>query len=629
MLVDTPEKFWLALQRLKEVKGAFVVDTETSGLKPYKKVDPARLCGIAIGSADNGDYDYYFTFRHEEGDNLPLELLQPLRELLADREWLGHNLPFDLHILFADGFKMPPKFKDSIVTAHTANENEPNYKLKELCVTYFGADAAKQETELKAELKRRKAGKESIHKLPASLVAPYALDDLKLTRMLQENRWRECVRWNLAALTEERYEFLMELVKMERRGLPLDVDETHRQLAALGPKIEEYRARLWKLQQEAGFEKPVNLNSPKQLREWLKLDKTNKDYLLELLQAHPEREDLQTLLDYRALFKAESTYFRPFLELIDEYGRLHTTFKVHGTCTWRLSSSEPNLQNSSRDQKDRLYSVRKCFKAPDGWFLVELDYATIEPRLAAHYSADPIMIEQFVQKKDFHTAVARSLFKKQDIDKDERTTGKTFGLSVIYGLGAFRAAKKHGFRHPKNEDGSWCACHESVWAMGADGITQMSCDAVSAEFCTYAGFQYRRNFFEGFPLLEPFMKSVRYRAKQNKYVRIPLFGSVQRFTGRRRDTHKSPNAVIQHSASIMLSRALTRISKLFGDNEDMPRLLLTVHDSIVAAVKFGPNALEQIRVMKTIMEDTTKLKVPVVAEAKIGLNLGNMGDIHV
>jgi DNA polymerase-1 len=628
MLVDTPEKAAAALQQLNTVGGAFVLDTETSGLVPYRKVNPSRLCGISIGSAEHGDCDQYWAFRHVEGSNLGLEWIQPLREVLRGRTVLFHNAAFDLHMLMADGFEMPPKILDSIITSHTADENEANYKLKELAVKYFGANAAKEEAELKAELKRRKAGKEAIHLLPAELVAPYALDDIKLTRKLQDNRMRECIRWGLGDIVHERYEFARELIKMERRGLLLDVAEVHRQLAALGPKIAEYRERLWQLQREAGFEKPVNLNSPAQLRAWLKLPKTSKDYLQEILQSG-YREDLQTLLDYRALFKAESTYFRPFLELADEHDRLHTSFKVHGTCTWRLSSSNPNLQNSSRDQKDRLYSVRKCFTAAEGCFLVELDYATIEPRLAAHHSGDPVMIEQFVQKRDFHTAVARSLFKKEDIDKDERTIGKTFGLSVIYGLGAFRAAKKHGFRHAKNADGTWCACHESVWAMTAEGISQVACDSVSTEFCTFAGFRYRRNFFDGFARLDPWMQAVRYRAKLNKYVRLPLFGSVQRFTGRRKDTHKSPNAVIQSSAAFMLMRALTKISKLFGDDLDAPRLICTVHDSIVAEVKFGPNALEQIRVMKQIMETTTKLLVPVIAEAKIGLNLGNMGDIHV
>jgi DNA polymerase I-like protein with 3'-5' exonuclease and polymerase domains len=628
-LVDTEEKAMRAIMVLLRNPGAFTLDTETDGLMPYSAKTPSRICGVAIGYADTDEHDQYWSFRHKEGNNLPLWWLQVLVWLLADREIIGHNIKFDIHMFLVEGmgFKIPRKLKCSQIAAHTANENFRQYHLKGLCEILFGKESIKNSTELMAELKKRKAGKEAIHVLPAAMVAAYAIDDLRLCRRLLAWAELRVARWGLSAILLERFAYQCGLIRCEKRGLPLDEAETIKQISELQPKIADYKARMWRMQQDAGFTKPVNVNSPKQLKEWLKLQSTKKDLLLEILQSTP-REDLQTLLDYRKVSKSEGTYFRPFLEMVDADGRLHTGFKVHGTVTWRLSSAEPNLQNCSP-------FVKNCFRAPPGWKLAELDYSAIEPRLAAHYTEDPDLIDTFWQGKDFHTTTARKMYKIDGViekDSKARKDAKILGLGAIYNLGSYKMCKSLGLRHDKKADGTWVRHEELVWALNIETgqLVQKACSDQDAEFCTCLGRDARRDFYLAIPTLGPTIKAVQATAKRNKYIRIPLFGTVQRFDRKRARNGwvKSFNALIQHTAAMLLMRAFLALDEMLGDGEDC-QIVGTIHDSIILLVRDDEHMKRRIREVKDVMEQTTKLRVPCIADVKVGTSLANMVEVHV
>lgn len=628
-LITSREDFQAAIDVLRQTTGPLVVDTETTGLAMFAAKDPARMCSIQIGplNAENTDHDYYFSFRHAEGPNLPLELLQPLRELLRLRTWVCHNASFDIKILYCDGFAIPLKVIDTIGEAHLCNENRRSFALKELCYSIFGAEAVKDDTALKELLRSRKLGKGDVSKLSAAELCDYGLADIDLTRRLHKVLEPELALWRLSDLSGEVMEFLLALIRVEIRGVRLDQDEVHRQLAAIGPLIEEYRNELITL---SGMP-DLNLNSPAQLKQWLKLPATDKQTLDDIL-IRDQRHDIRVLLEYRALAKAESTYFRPFLELADTASRIHTNYKIHGTVTGRLSSSEPNLQNASREgtvmrggvRQERGYSVRRCFVTNPGWNLFEFDYSAVEPRIAAHYSKDPTMIGAFLQGHDFHSAVAKSMFKKSDISSEERTSAKTLGLGVLYGMGAFKSAVKLNLRHRQLEDGTLEYHDELVWGLHQETgeLTQFPCSGMNAEFCTHAGRGYIKQFYEGLPELEPTIKAVRHVAAKNGYIRNPVTGRCSRFEGHRHP-HKAFNSLIQQTAAEILRRALTKLDKTFTRQDD-PQMVQTVHDSIAIEIPEGPREQEHVKAILEIMEGSTTLDVPLKVDVKCGKSLGTL-----
>lgn len=115
--------------------------------------------------------------------------------------------------------------------------------------------------------------------------------------------------------------------------------------------------------------------------------------------------------------------------LVDEHGRVHTSFNQNVTATGRISSTEPNLQNIPvRTQIGR--EIRKAFVASRGNMLVGADYSQIELRLLAHMSGDERMIEAFINEDDIHSTTASEVFgvPVDEVTPEQRSAAKAVNL---------------------------------------------------------------------------------------------------------------------------------------------------------------------------------------------------------
>ena len=136
--------------------------------------------------------------------------------------------------------------------------------------------------------------------------------------------------------------------------------------------------------EEVGYR--FNLNSPKQLGEalFIKLGlpagkktktgySTNAEVLEKLRYEHPV---VELILEYRTLAKIKSTYCDGLLKVVEEDGRIHSSFNQTETRTGRISSTEPNLQNIPV-RTDVGRELRKFFVAKEGCFFVFADFSLI------------------------------------------------------------------------------------------------------------------------------------------------------------------------------------------------------------------------------------------------------------
>jgi DNA polymerase-1 len=117
--------------------------------------------------------------------------------------------------------------------------------------------------------------------------------------------------------------------------------------------------------------------------------------------------------------------------------RLYGRFNQTGTKTGRLSSSEPNLQNipAHGDLGD---AIRGLFKGQ----LVVGDYSQLEPRLMAHFSYDPVLLDVYTTGKDIYLVTAEHIFGgTYDKDSRERGISKTLVLAMGYGAGPAKVAQ--------------------------------------------------------------------------------------------------------------------------------------------------------------------------------------------
>ena len=99
MLVNTEVLYDQVINDLADYS-VWAVDVETNGTDAYSD---NRICGVGVGiSKDQGRSidTYYFPFRHHEGVNLPMFLLDDLLTTMSCRtELIGYNFKFDIRFL--------------------------------------------------------------------------------------------------------------------------------------------------------------------------------------------------------------------------------------------------------------------------------------------------------------------------------------------------------------------------------------------------------------------------------------------------------------------------------------------------------------------------------------------------
>ncbi|HEX3908536.1 MAG TPA: DNA polymerase I, partial [Mycobacteriales bacterium] len=242
------------------------------------------------------------------------------------------------------------------------------------------------------------------------------------------------------------------LAEMERTGIAVDTEWLAELEARFAGEVKRAAELAYGV---IGHE--VNLGSPKQLQEVLfdelELPKTKKiktgyttdaDALADLY-VKTEHPFLEHLLRHRDVARLK-TVVDSLIPMVDDLGRIHTTFNQLVTSTGRLSSTDPNLQNIPiRSIEGR--EIRKAFIVGAGYeSLMTADYSQIEMRIMAHLSRDAGLIEAFTSGEDLHTFVAAGAFGVpiEEVQPEQRRRIKAMSYGLAYGLSAYGLATQLG-----------------------------------------------------------------------------------------------------------------------------------------------------------------------------------------
>ena len=348
--------------------------------------------------------------------------------------------------------------------------------------------------------------------------------------------------------------------------------------------------------EEVGYQ--FNLNSPKQLGEalFIKLGlpagkktktgySTNAEVLEKLRYEHPV---VELILEYRTLAKIKSTYCDGLLKVVEEDGRIHSSFNQTETRTGRISSTEPNLQNIPV-RTDVGRELRKFFVAKEVCVLVDADYSQIELRVLAHVANDSGMIEAFKENDDIHRNTAAQVFHmpREMVTPLMRSRAKAVNFGIIYGIGAFSLAKNIGVTRKEAEE-------------------------------------YIKTYLDHFSGVRNYMTNVVKHAKETGYVET-LFGrrrylpelSSSNFNLRSFGERVAMNMPIQGTAADIIKIAMIRVVHRLEKEGLRARLILQVHDELIVEAPEEEAPLVQ-QLLTEEMEQAIHLSVPMVAEATIG-----------
>lgn len=255
---------------------------------------------------------------------------------------------------------------------------------------------------------------------------------LNLPRVKKFSRW----------LTEQRISKYLESIESELEDMDYRDPANKRKIASREQKISNIRAGVFTTNKELELTREVNLGSPIDLPlllyskngfnfpviKYTKDKKTNsdtdkpstdEDTLVELRLTVKDSESpkaifLDNLLELRGLKKMYTTYIEGWHDKVQDDDRIHGQFKIIGTTSGRLSSSEPNLQQIPKTSVDA--NIKKQLVAPKGKLYMALDYSQAELRIMAHLSGDETYLEAFAKGQDPHLAIAA---KKYGVSYDE------------------------------------------------------------------------------------------------------------------------------------------------------------------------------------------------------------------
>ena len=598
VIVDDPA----ALDALAEkLKGASIIalDTETTG------VDPMSCEPVGISLAVEPKTGYYIPVGHSGGEKqLPLEMIrEKIGPFLADPEVpkAGHNIKYDMIILKRCGMPVNGIRFDSMIAGWILDPESRQLGLKPMANSLLGIRMTEIETLIGK-------GKQQItmDKVPVKDAAPYAAADaevvLQLMPVLRERMQKEKTEH---IFDELEIPLIPVLAEMEMRGILLDKDFLKNMSVDLTERLGELEERIY---QEVGH--PFNINSTQQLSAALfntlglvpprTAKKTSAgnystaaDVLEEMRGEHPV---IDMILEFRELGKLKSTYTDTLPESIDPTtGRVHTSFNQTGTVTGRLASSSPNLQNiPTRTELGK--QIRTAFTAAPGCKLLSVDYSQIELRIVAHMSGDESMIAAFNAGQDIHAATAAAIYHCgiDEVTKDQRRHAKAINFGLIYGMSSFGLSK-------------------------STGLTPAEASA------------FVKAYFEQFPKVKTFLDGLRVTASQQGWVqtlagRKRYFPNLKRemnYNLRNREEREAINAPVQGTSADILKAAMIRLPAELKKLGLRASILLQVHDELMLEVP--EEELEQTRtVVQNVMENITTLAVPLLTEAKSGLNWGNL-----
>ncbi|KKL81883.1 hypothetical protein LCGC14_1990300 [marine sediment metagenome] len=376
------------------------IDVETTGVKREDTADPRRAKFVCAAVAPHG----IVTF------SIP--------KVLPGANVCVHNMPYDAVVLGA----WDVNWDDTKILAHIGGH--PDTTLKGLQTRLLGRPALHHD---EAEERGQVPEYNLYDAINTWDLRPVLYDGLKPeTRALYDTLERPLLPLWAKMTMEGSFNLDTPALQAYRTALAEDTEGALSKAEALLPrgrivshctKCDLLRERMEKGQKcgdgenhswavpEFDPDLALNLNSPDQLLAaftdmGLGVRDTGVDTLRLIAHRHP---GVRALLDYRTLFKELSTYVEPFLRIAESGRRLGAVWRPTGTWAGgRVASAYPNLMNVPVD-------LERFFLAPeDGYELLTCDNSTLEVRIAAHVSQDPVLLEA-CRGGDFHSVMQETL----------------------------------------------------------------------------------------------------------------------------------------------------------------------------------------------------------------------------
>jgi len=406
---------------------------------------------------------------------------------------------------------------------------------------------------------------------------------------------KELDSWGVREVYEKDMELMEPLLTMKMKGLRVDLDALER----LKKRNEFVIERLEFVRDKTIGD--VNVLSPKQMSE----------LLYKRWKFPPVMKDGRVTTDVKALTKLESlsTPYQPLLGLIkklrkhykmrDFYnlslaknGRMMADFKIAGTISGRLASSELEGMGVGRNLQNIPKPFREVYVPDEGKVFVNADLSQAEARVVAALTGDEEWVREF-DKGDVYKKTASFLFgvKEEDVTKEQRQLAKTVTHACNYGE-------------------SWKGLSETL-----------EIPAARAKY-------FMKKLYEFRPALQRWHDKVEGQVRNERVIRS-AYGRVLQFFGKISD--RDIRTALSFNPQGVVADYLNRGIIAVYNNVEEAELLCQVHDSLLFQVDNDPEVVRKVikKVRELMVHEVcvNGIRLTIPAEFEIGYDWFNMYEV--
>ena len=120
---------------------------------------------------------------------------------------------------------------------------------------------------------------------------------------------------------------------------------------------------------------------------------------------------LQWLSDFakmKDINSAHNTFIKTYVkDFVKRDGRIHPSYNLHGTSSFRITGSEPNLTQIPRPRHG--YNIRECYEVDQGNIFIAADWSSAEVKVLGAISKDKALLSAIEKGYDFHSFSASQI----------------------------------------------------------------------------------------------------------------------------------------------------------------------------------------------------------------------------
>lgn len=324
--------------------------------------------------------------------------------------------------------------------------------------------------------------------------------------------------------------------------------------------------------------------------------------------------DMAKMKDINAAYNTfVKTYVKDFVK---RDGRIHPSYNLHGTSSFRITGSDPNLTQLPRAKHG--YNLRECYTVEHGYVFLAADWSSAEVKILGALSRDKALLSAIEKGYDFHSFSASQMI------------GVPYEEFMAVLRGESSPLQKH---YKQTRQSAKALTFGILYGSSVNGI------AMNLNVSKEEAERLINLYFKAYPGVLKYVEDSHKMAEWNHFVTTPFGQRKQQYGTYPAFKYTAAyNAALRNSQNVRVQSTTSTAGLITfaAANEGVKKLngksICTVYDSAEFEVPIA-NAAQAVEQVFYFFDDWPVetfdwLDLPIGSEVEIGFNWGQTSVVH-